>query len=318
MADPRLPPLSADDDARLAARRMLATHLARFAEEAPGARAGDVEAVHQLRVATRRLRATLQLFTPTLPAATVGAVNEGLSWLGRGIGSVRDLDVLALAVAARGRDLGDGARAALAPLEHDVAERRAVALAELTHILDAPQCRRILARLTQLGTSRPGARATVRLGDVAAGFVRPLLRGVQRAAHDLDDETPAVALHRLRVRVKGLRYACETLEALVGDDMRRVIRRLVRLQDLLGEHQDAITQAAWLRAYAESSQLPPATLLAAGALVDRLDRRARKLRDRIARTWRRFDRGRVRRTLGESLRATRSARPRSRRRRTPS
>ena len=313
----RPPALSADDDARAAARRVLAFHLAAFEREASTARAGDVEAVHQIRVATRRLRATLRLFAPMLPASIVGTVAEGLSWLGRGIGGVRDLDVLALAIAASGRRLGDDARAALGPLEHDVLERRGVALAELARILDTPQCRRLLARLTQLTVSRPAARGAVRLGDVAADLVRPLLRAGQRAGRDLDEETPAVGLHRLRVRVKRLRYACETLAALAGDDMRPALRRMVRLQDLLGEHQDAVTQAAWLRAYAGSAQLPPATLLSTGALVDRLDRHARKLRARVPRVWRRFDRGRIRRTLGESLRATRTPRTRNHRR-TPS
>src|SRR5262245_34723010 len=112
---PRAPSLSSDDDARVAARQVVAFHLATFQREEPAARSGDVEAVHQLRVAARRLRSTLQLFTPLLPAASVGATTEGLGWLGRGIGSVRDLDVLALAVSARGRRLPDDARAALGP-----------------------------------------------------------------------------------------------------------------------------------------------------------------------------------------------------------
>jgi CHAD domain-containing protein len=312
------PVLSADDDARAAARRVLAVHLATFEHEAPAARRGDVEAVHQLRVATRRLRATLQLFAPVLPAATAGWVAERLSSLGRSIGAVRDLDVLALAVVALGRRLGDETRAALGPLEHDVLARRAVVLAELDRVLDTPQCRRLLGRLTQLAVARPAVRGAVRFGDVAADLVRPLFRAVQRAGRDLDKETPAVALHRLRVRVKRLRYACEPLSPLAGEDMRPVIRRLVSLQDLLGEHQDAVTQAAWLRAYTGSAQLPPATLLATGALVDRLERRARKLRARIPRAWRRFDRGRTRRTLGESLRALRTPRVRSAPRRRPS
>ncbi len=316
--DSRPPTLSADDDARVVARRVLAFHLAAFEHEAPAARGGDVEAVHQLRVATRRLRATLQLFAPMLPASTVGAVTEGLAGLGRGIGSVRDLDVLALAVTARGRRLADEARAGLGPLEHAVHERRFVALADLGRLLDTAQCRRLLARLTQLTSSRPAARSAVRLGDVAADLMRPLLRAVQRAGRDLDAETPAVALHRLRVRVKRLRYACETLAALVGDDIRPVIRRLVRLQDVLGEHQDAVTQAAWLRAYAGSAQLPPATLLAIGALVDRLDRRAGKLRGRVTREWRRAGGRRVRRVLLGSLRAMRMPGSRPARRRTSS
>src|SRR5262249_57412138 len=102
-------------------------------------------------------------------------------------------------------------------------------------------------------------------------LLRPLLRAVQRAGRDLDEETPAVALHRARVRVKRLRYACETLETLVGDELGVVIRRLVRLQDALGEHQDAVMQASLLRAYSGPAQLPAATLPGMGAIVDAPD-----------------------------------------------
>jgi CHAD domain-containing protein len=280
------PALSSDDDARIAARRVIAFHLAAFEREVRAGRGGDVEAIHQLRVATRRLRAALQLFAPVLPAATVGSLTEGLAWLGRGIGSVRDLDVMALAVAARCRGLGEDARLALGPLEHAIVERRAVALAALGRLLDGAECHRLLARLAQLAAARPGPRGAVRLGDVAGGLVRPLLRAVERAGKDLDAETPAVALHRLRVRAKRLRYASETLAYI------------------LGEHQDAVTQTAWLRAYAGSAQLPPATLLATGALIDRLSRRARKLRRRAVRAWSRFDRRRIRRVLLESVPGT--------------
>jgi len=315
LARARLPALSPDDDARVVARRVLAYNLAMFEREVPAARGGDVEAIHQLRVATRRLRATLQLFTPVVPAAMVGATTEGFAWLGRGIGGVRDLDVLALAVAARGRRLADDARAALGPLEHVIAERRAVALAELGRLLDTARCRRVRARLGRVAWSGPGARAPLRLGDVAGDLVRPLLRAVQRAGRDLDAATPAVGLHRLRVRVKRLRYACETLETLAGDDIRAAVRRLQQLQDGLGEHQDAVMQVAWLRAYAASAQLPPATLLATGAVIDRLERRAEKLRGRIVKAWRRFDRRRVRGAVQESLRTMRRQPARSARRR---
>ena len=301
-AEPRRLALAPGDDTRLAARRVLAFHLGTFESERPAARGGDVEAVHQLRVATRRLRATLQLFAPVLPAAAVGSATEGLRLIGRAIGAVRDLDVLAMAITTRGRRLPDESRAALGPLDHAIVERRAVALAELGRVLDAAQSRRLLVRLNRLAASPPGGRGAMRLGDAAGNLLRPLVRAVQRGGRDLDEATPAVALHRVRVRVKRLRYACETLESLVGEDMRVVIRRLVRLQDALGEHQDAVMQASWLRAYAGPAQLPPATLLAMGAIVDALERRAGKLRRRAASAWQRFDKRRVRRVLTEALR----------------
>lgn len=236
-----------------------------------------------------------------LPHATSVTAADGFAWLGRGVGAVRDLDVLALAVTERGRPLEEGSRDALAALARVIAERRAAALAALAAQLDAPRTRRLLARLGALADRRPAARGAVALGDVARGLLRPLLRGVLRAGRALDVDAPAPALHRLRVRIKELRYACETLRPLAGDDGRRMRRRLTRLQDVLGEHQDAVTQAAWLRATAIAVPLPAETVLAMGAIVHALHRRARKRRARFVRAWRRVDRPRTRRALIDAL-----------------
>jgi triphosphatase len=303
------PALVPDDDARVAACGVLAVWLAAFDRELSGAREGDVEAIHQLRVAMRRLRAALALFEPVLPPGVVASLTEDLAWLGRGVGAVRDLDVLAIAIGALQRSLDDASRAALGALQHALAERRAVALVEMGRLLAMPRTRRLHARLAQLAMPRVRARPTRRLGDVASDLLRPLLAAARRAGRDLEPETPPVAFHRLRVRVKRLRYGCETLESLAPDAVGPLVGRLERLQDALGEHQDAVTHAAWLRAVAGSAQLRPATLLAMGALVDRLERRAAKLRVRVSRLWRRFDRRRLRGGLLDGLRGLREAPP---------
>ncbi len=226
---------------------------------------------------------------------------DGFAWLGRGVGAVRDLDVLSLAVTARGRALDEPSRDALASLARFVGERRGDALAGLAAQLDAPRTRRLLARVGALADGRPPARGAVPLGAVARGLLRPLLRGVLRAGRAIDDDAPAATFHRLRVRIKDLRYACETLQPLAGDALPRVLRRLSRLQDVLGEHQDSVTQAAWLRATAIAVPLPPDTVLAMGAVVHALHRRARRRRARFARAWRRFDRPRTRHAVIDDM-----------------
>jgi len=301
------PVLSPEDDVRVAASHVLAVWLGAFDRELPEAREGDVEAIHRVRVAMRRLRATLALFEPVLRPDIVASLTEDLAWLGRGVGAVRDLDVLALTLGKLERPLDDDARAALGALEHVLAERRAVALVEMQRLLDLPRAARLQARLGQLARPRGRVRPTARLGNVASDLLSPLLSAVRRAGHDLEPDTPPVAFHRLRVRVKRLRYGCETLESLAPDTVRPLVGRLVRLQDALGELQDAVTHAAWLRAVANSAQLRPATLLAMGALVDRLERRAAKRRVRIVdRLWRRCDRRGLRGPLLDALRRLRT------------
>lgn len=291
--------LSPNDDARAIARAVIRRYLDEFAHEEAAARTGELEAVHRLHVATRRLRSALRLFGPVLPAATVTAAAEGFAWLGRGVGAVRDLDVLTLAVTARGAVLDARSRDALAPLQRVIDGRREGALSALVAQLDLPRTRRLLARLGALADGRPAARGAVPLGDVARTLLRPLLRGVLRAGRALDDAAPPPALHRVRVRIKELRYAYETLQP--GDHGRRVRRRMARLQDVLGEHQDAVTQSAWLRTTAVAVPLPVDTVLAMGAIIHVLHLRAGKRRRRFAGAWRRFDRPRMHRALIEGV-----------------
>src|SRR5579884_2837589 len=238
--------LAPGDPAEAAARAVVRFHLRSFAREAVGARAGAVEPVHQLRVATRRLRAALELFAPILPARFAAEARADLAALGRAIGAVRG--------------------------------------------------RAVVAALTTFARGTPAARG-VALGALAPELVQPLVRGLVRAGRRIDDRSPPEAVHRVRVRAKRLRYALETLRGLGGRRLKRVLRRLERLQELLGEYQDAVTQAAWLRRWSEDAEVPRLTLLATGALIDRLGRRARRRRARFARAWRRLDRPRLARVL---------------------
>ncbi len=288
--------LAPDDPAEAAARAVVRFHLRSFAREAVGARAGAVEPVHQLRVATRRLRAALELFAPILPARFAAEARADLAALGRAIGAVRDLDVLALAVAARGRRLAPELRAGLGPLEQALAARRAAAHDAMLEALDSARGRAVVAALTTFARGAPAARG-VALGALAPELVQPLVRALVRAGRRIDDRSPPEAVHRVRVRAKRLRYALETLRGLGGRRLARVLRRLERLQELLGEYQDAVTQAAWLRRWSEEADVPRLTLLATGALIDRLARRARRRRARFARAWRRLDRPRLARVL---------------------
>jgi CHAD domain-containing protein len=288
---PRALVLSADDMAGAAARAVVAFHLRAFVREEAGARAGEVEPVHQLRVATRRLRATLRLFAPVLPAAPLALVNTDLAWLGREIGGVRDLDVLADAVKTRARRLSPALRRALEPVEDAIRERRAVTHARLVEALDGPRRRALFTRLGALTVAPPREAQPVRLGDLAPDLIAPVRRAMVDAGRRLDGKKPpAEALHSLRVRAKRLRYALEMLRGLGGKRLAKTLARLERFQDFLGGHQDAVTQIAWLRAWAETAAAPPATLLAAGALVRDLTRRARRRSRGFPRAWRCLDR----------------------------
>ena len=300
---PAAPAASRDEPAALTLRSALGVHLRALAAAEDGVRAGEVEPVHQLRVATRRLRATLVLFAPLVPKALSRFAERELAWLGTAVGSVRDLDVLDEAIANLARRLDPELRGTLGPIAVAIRERRAVARDALAKTLASARCRRLRTRIGSFAGSRLPTTTDGRLGELAPRLLRPILRTTVRAGRRVKAESSPAEVHRLRVRVKRLRYALETLRAANDKATVKLLRRLVRLQDLLGDYQDAVTQSAWLRTYAESTLLAPGPLLGVGALLQLLSRRGRRRRKRVPEAWQRFDQQKLHRRALDELAA---------------
>lgn len=211
---------------------------------------GEVEPVHDLRVRARRLRSLLRTHRAYLPTAAddrlVEDLVDGLRWLGRVVGRLRDLDVVTEGLA---RAKADGAlhRAWLA----DLRAQRAVALVEATVQLDGPLGLTLLRRLDDLlevsgwsGSPRPT------LEDVLPGR-RTRVLSLAKAATALPTRTPeeAEAWHDVRKAAKELRYAAEALAAS-GPGATRWARAGRRLQAVIGRQLDRRGVATWLEAFA--------------------------------------------------------------------
>jgi len=308
VAAPRAPRrlLAADRPVGMAARATVAALLDAMAPAVRAARAGDPEGIHQLRVAMRRLRASLALFEGALPH-TVTSLEDELATLGRTVGAVRDLDVLASAVARHGRRIDAALAPASATIVRHVRERRAAAHALAVDALDAPRTRRLLERLARLADGRGGGAP---IGSVAADLVRPLARDFARAARRVDAAASPAILHRARIRAKRLRYALEALARLGGSSTRELASRLAALQGLLGDQRDATTQHAWLAGEIPAFVGDAEALVAAGAIGEALRRRARKLARKAPGACRRVARPKL---VAAALRELESAAPRARR-----
>jgi CHAD domain-containing protein len=303
------PAASRDEPAALTLRSALGVHLRALAAAEDGVRAGEVEPVHQLRVATRRLRATLALFAPLVPKGLSRFAERELAWLGTAVGSVRDLDVLDQAVADLAKRLDPELRGTLGPIAVAIRERRSVARDALVKSLASGRCRRLRARIGTFAGSRLPTTTDGRLGELAPRLLRPILRTTLRAGRGVNAESPPAEVHRLRVRVKRLRYALETLRGSEDKATDKLLRRLSRLQDVLGDYQDAVTQAAWLRTHAETTLLAPGPLLGVGALLQLLSRRARRRRKRFPESWQRFDQQKLHRRVLDELAAESAGSP---------
>ena len=162
---------------------VLRRQLAVLREKEPGTRLGeDPEELHDMRVATRRLRAALALFADVLPVRAQ-VFREELGWLGRVLGAVRDLDVQQEGLAddgGRHRRLERRARAGdhdpLADLAALLEREREAARADLLGALDSVRWERLakgLAAMVQQGPARrsrgDGVPAVIGMPDLVAG-----------------------------------------------------------------------------------------------------------------------------------------------------
>jgi CHAD domain-containing protein len=236
----------------------------------------DPEAVHKQRVATRRLRSLLRSARPqSVDPERSEHLREELRWLGSALGDVRDRDVLIAYMLDElaGMEEAPAFGAALELLDSEREEARN----ELLTALDSTRYQTLLDELDQ-----PPALHDGNLRSAATKEHRRLAKSVAR----LDGGEPSdEELHRVRIKVKRARYAAEA-----AGGSKRYIKRAKALQDILGEHQDAVVAEARIRELVSRLRGTGRTALAAGRLIER--QRNRRLEERRAwkKAWKRLER----------------------------
>jgi CHAD domain-containing protein len=216
---------------------------------------GDVpDAVHQMRVATRRLRSTLATHRPLLDRQRTDPVRDELKWLGSMLGNARDAEVLHVRLrdlaAAQSPELILGPVLRRIDLEMD--ERHRAARNCLVEALGGKRYFRLLDALDDLATDPPFAARARQRGD------RVLPRLVARACRRLDRTAKAAGdaatpedrdhlLHEVRKAAKNARYAAESVAPVCGRPAARLAKRMQAVQDVLGENQDSVAARQVLR-----------------------------------------------------------------------
>ena len=242
-----------------------------------GTRLGsDPEELHKQRVATRRARSLLRSTREQLEDPDRGERLESeLRWLGGVLGEVRDRDVLISYLMGELVTIEEAASfgGILELLDHEREEARRA----LHEALDSPRYQALLAELDSPPALREGERF---VAAVAAEYER-LLKGAKRLNKDSSD----AELHRVRIRAKRSRYA---VEAFGGEQ--RFVARARRLQDVLGEHQDAVVAEARIRGLLAAVHGTGRTALVAGRLIERQRRRRVEARAAWPKAWARLKR----------------------------
>ncbi len=285
---PRRVTLSPGETVADAGRKAIAFGADSLIRNQGASEAGEEEPLHQLRVASRRLRASIELFSNVIYAAQLKIFRRDIPWVAHQAGACRECDVTSTLLAARAAKIDPDLKVAIAPILSALDERRKSEHLKLCEMLASKRYKGLLAKLARPAIKKVGADR--RLGVVAAQLIRPASRGASRLGEKIGGDAPTLLFHKLRVRIKRLRYELEMMAPLGGKRHRKALARLEELQELLGLHHDTTVAIAWLMSYAETVAAPPRTMLAAGALIQSLGKRESKLRRRCIKAWRRFER----------------------------
>jgi CHAD domain-containing protein len=264
VAAPRIKRASTVADAVAAA---LAAGTQRLIANDPGVRLDiDIEAVHQARVATRRLRSDLRTFAAFVDPVWAAAVRAELSWLGGALGAVRDADVLGLRLESLIARLPEADRPAAAKLLARLHAERDEARTLLLHEMTTERYAALLDSLVAASLDPPlaeGADVSQKGADVLRDLVADRWKKVNTARKRAVDDD---GLHQVRIAVKRARYAAEAGDAMLGPKGAGLAKALAGVQGALGDLQDSVVAEEWLRG-AVLPRSSTAMALAAGQLL---------------------------------------------------
>jgi CHAD domain-containing protein len=238
--------------ARRTLRRFFDKLLAR--EEAVIKSEKDIEDVHQMRVATRRLRASLQVVAGVYDPKLIRRYRRGLQRIAQSLGAVRDGDVFLEHVRAYRETLPEADRARLDPLIEAVTAERARAREQLLDDLQAKRYHKLKRDFAEFLTT-PGAGTldspepgiVERMRDFAGSAIwrrYELWRAYEVVLPNAANET----LHQARIAGKRFRYTLEFFAEALGPHVEQALNPLIALQENLGALQDGVTARAHIAA----------------------------------------------------------------------
>jgi CHAD domain-containing protein len=289
-----------------------ATVLAYLGEQAdrlrrfdPLVRRDAPDSVHQMRVASRRLRSALQAYRRVLDRDATRPLTEELKWLAGELAPARDREVMA----QRFREMVDQLPAELvlgpvsATLDRTFARRQAEARERALAALDGGRYLALHDALDALlahppltqRAGRPARRELPR--DVRRAF-RRMRRGMAAVDQHPGGEHRDLALHETRKAAKRLRYAAEAAQPAVGKPARRLRKRLKPVQKLLGDHQDTVVARPVLREFGAQTHREGGNGFTFGLLHGTEAARADRAEQRLPSQWKRMSKPKNTRWLG--------------------
>jgi CHAD domain-containing protein len=269
----------------------------------------DIEFLHDLRVAVRRTRSVLRHGRDVLAPDLLAWSEPAMRSIGDITSPPRDLDVQVIEWESHMEGLDDASIRAVEPVRRQLVADRNAAHVVLSEQLRGADVGAVLQRwhaalAVAIDPQDAGPGAAEPIGAVVARRIHKAQRQLLDHGRAITPATPAEHVHDVRKDAKKLRYLLECFAGVLpGDGRKAFVKRLKRLQDLLGDHQDAEVQAGRLRTAAD--ELPPntapATYVAVGRLVEQLEEVRQTAREGFAERFDDYDSPTTRDALHEML-----------------
>ncbi|MEU2670154.1 CYTH and CHAD domain-containing protein [Streptomyces sp. NPDC007164] len=270
----------------------------------PAVRRDLPDSVHQLRVATRRLRSALRTYRKILDRDITDPVGAELKWLAAELGIDRDQEVLdarlrsGIDTLPRTLALGPvrGRLRIWSVARRNGSRRRTVAL------LDGKRYLALLESLDDLLAAPPLLPAASRAPERALprAVLKEYGRLATRIGHALElppGHARDLAVHEARKAAKRVRYAAEAARPALGGPAKRFAKRMKAVQSLLGDHQDSVVAREALRTLAAQAHAAGEPAFTWGLLYGREEANAAARERELPEVWRRASRPRLRAAL---------------------
>jgi CHAD domain-containing protein len=282
----------------------LKVQVAKLRELEPQVRADEFDSVHQMRVATRRLRGTLRSFGTVIPRSETSDLAAELKWLGGLLGEARDGEVLPSHLQAALQPVP--VELLIGPVQARVqgyfAPRRASAREQVIEAFGSARYAELLASLDRLAHDPPlGPQAAAPARHVLPAAVRKAYRQADKRmrrarrvprGHDHD-----VALHEARKSARRARYAAEAARPAAGKPARRFARQMKKVQSVIGDHQDTVIARHAARDLGIGAYLAGENAFTYGLLYELELHQAERLQARTRTVWKKASRRRYRRWM---------------------
>ncbi len=258
----------------------------------------DSEFLHEFRVSVRRTRSALTQVKGVFPESVCNHFRDEFSWLGQITGPCRDLHVYQLKFPGYRSSLPAEIRDDLDPLRVFLDRHQRIEHRDLIDLLDSDRYQRLKRDWKDFLRTDPSGLesepySSSPIVKLASDRIWRSYKRVIKKGSAIGQQTPAKALHRLRIDCKKLRYLLEFFRSLYPEaKIGLLIDELKRLQDNLGDFNDFEVQQDRLRKYGQTmvaEQLAPAaTMLAMGRLIERLEEGQARERERFRRRFKKF------------------------------